>query len=313
MEVSFIIPAYNSEKTIANTINSILNQQLHNCDINIFVINDGSTDNTAKIASKFKKVRLLNKKHTGLGDTRNFGLRNVNSDFIVFLDSDITLDKFWLKEIIKNTDFSKYGGAMGSVTVLNKKKSAICALNEEVLRRRFKNKLETIDLTNFKMAPFQYIFKKNVFTEVGKFDPIFKTNGEDVDWFIRCFLKGYKILYVSTAKAEHTYSPPSMLSWIKKQFRTSKAFITYIKNPVPMRYKLILFIKVLFLPIIFIFFFFNPLLAFILLSLGILEEFYRGMKTLRNKKYIFLLLFGRFFSAIGQLKAVLTYIIFKRV
>jgi glycosyltransferase involved in cell wall biosynthesis len=312
-KISFLVPVYNGEKTIEMVLNSILKQKGHKFLSEIIVIDDGSTDNTKKIVSKFKKVRLIIKPHSGIADTRNYGLKCATGDFIAFVDSDIILDKFWLREIFKKTNFSRFIGATGESTVFYRNKNLFCALDEEIFRKLFSKKIEELDFHNFKILPFQYVFKKSIFKEIGNFDPIFKTNGEDFDWFMRCFLKKNKILYVPTAKNIHACNPPTFKQWIKKQFRISKAFVAYLKNPVPTKYKFILFGKILFFPLVIIIFIFNPILAILLFLCGLTEEFIRGFRTVRNKSFVPLLLLGRFFSAIGQLKTVMLYVLFKKI
>lgn len=312
-KISFLVPVYNGEKTIEKVLNSMFYQKGHNFISEVIVIDDGSTDNTTEIVSKFRKVRLIKKQHSGIANTRNYGLKYADGDFIAFVDSDIILDQFWLREIFKNTDFSKFIGATGESTVLHRNKNLFCALDEEIFRKLFSKKIEELDFRNFKILPFQYIFKKSIFKKIGKFDPIFKTNGEDFDWFLRCFLKGNKILYVPTAKNVHACNQPTFKQWIKKQFRISKAFIAYLKNPVPAKYRLILLGKIAFLPVVVIISIFNPVLAVLLFLCGLTEEFIRSFKTVRNKKFIPLLLLGRFFSAIGQFKAVMLYVLFRKI
>lgn len=101
--ISFIIPVYNNAKTIEKTINSILNQETNNLDYEIIVVNDGSTDNLDEIMKNYldnKKIKYLKKeKNTGLSDTRNYGVRNSNGDYIIFVDSDDYISKSLLKEI----------------------------------------------------------------------------------------------------------------------------------------------------------------------------------------------------------------------
>lgn len=86
--VSIIVPAYNAEKTIHNTIDSVLNQSYKEWEL--LIINDGSTDNTEKVCSNFKDIRIkiINQTNQGLSAARNTGLRNSKGDYICFVDSD---------------------------------------------------------------------------------------------------------------------------------------------------------------------------------------------------------------------------------
>ena len=91
--LSVIIPAYNTEHYIGATIESILSQSYHNLEI--IIVNDGSTDNTKKTCEKYKdpKIKLVNKENGGPGSARNVGLDLCKGDLITFVDSDDFISK----------------------------------------------------------------------------------------------------------------------------------------------------------------------------------------------------------------------------
>ena len=100
--ISFIIAAYNAEKTIENTINSILNQQKSDLEYEIIVVNDGSTDDLNSIMKKFEeneKIKYFIKENTGVADTRNYGVDKASGKYIIFVDSDDYISKNLLKDI----------------------------------------------------------------------------------------------------------------------------------------------------------------------------------------------------------------------
>jgi glycosyltransferase involved in cell wall biosynthesis len=90
--ISFVIPVYNVENFIFKCINSILHQTI--MDIEILIIDDGSTDNTVAVAQKllgdsgFSKWRVFRKTNGGVSSARNMGLSMATGDYIVFLDGD---------------------------------------------------------------------------------------------------------------------------------------------------------------------------------------------------------------------------------
>lgn len=94
-KVSILIPAYNAENTICKTIDSVLAQTYPN--IEVLVVNDGSTDGTWPILQDYqqrypKTIKIFSQKNKGLGPTRNTLLKKATGDYIVNLDSDD-----WLK------------------------------------------------------------------------------------------------------------------------------------------------------------------------------------------------------------------------
>jgi len=94
--LSLIMPFYNSERFIKRSISSLLNQSFDN--FNLFLVNDGSTDNSLKIIKPFKdnRIILLNKGHSGIIDSYNFGLNFADTPFVARVDSDdiYLLEKF---------------------------------------------------------------------------------------------------------------------------------------------------------------------------------------------------------------------------
>ena len=92
--VSVIIPVYNVEKYIRETITSVLNQTYTNFEL--LIIDDESPDNTVNIVKKFQdsRIRIIHQKNRGLAGARNTGIRNAKGDYIALLDGD----DVWLPE-----------------------------------------------------------------------------------------------------------------------------------------------------------------------------------------------------------------------
>ena len=94
-KLSVIIPVYNGEKTLKRCIESVLKQKDE--DIEIIIINDGSTDASDKIVQEYKEknpkiISYYQKKNTGVADTRNYGIKKAKGKYILFLDADDYLD-----------------------------------------------------------------------------------------------------------------------------------------------------------------------------------------------------------------------------
>jgi glycosyltransferase involved in cell wall biosynthesis len=91
--ISVIIPTYNSDKFIGDTIRSVLHQTC--TDYEIIVIDDGSTDSTKKIIeNNFSQARYFYIPNQGVSKARNYGIRRARGEFIAFLDAD----DLWLPE-----------------------------------------------------------------------------------------------------------------------------------------------------------------------------------------------------------------------
>lgn len=95
-EISIIIPVYNAEKTIERCIKSILNQTIFR-NIEIILVDDGSTDNSLKIIEEYannfpSNIKVIKQKNSGPSVARNNGLKNANGKYIGFIDSDDYVD-----------------------------------------------------------------------------------------------------------------------------------------------------------------------------------------------------------------------------
>jgi glycosyltransferase involved in cell wall biosynthesis len=84
--VSVVIPCYNQAHFLSEAIESVLAQTYPHFEIG--VVDDGSTDNTQEVASRYPGVRCVRQENLGLAEARNTGIRRSNGSFLVFLDAD---------------------------------------------------------------------------------------------------------------------------------------------------------------------------------------------------------------------------------
>lgn len=86
-KVSVIIPTFNSEQFIEQTIDSVFNQSYK--DFELIVVDDGSTDGTDKIISRYKnRITYIRKKNEGISVARNMGITQTQGEYIAFIDHD---------------------------------------------------------------------------------------------------------------------------------------------------------------------------------------------------------------------------------
>lgn len=101
MRVSVIVAAYNIEKYIERCIKSIVNQSLS--DIEIIVVNDGSTDKTLDRLNELKiydtRIRIINQNNSGVIEARKKGFINARGEYILFIDGDDFLEINTIKEL----------------------------------------------------------------------------------------------------------------------------------------------------------------------------------------------------------------------
>ena len=102
--ISVLVPMYNTQKTIARCIKSILKQTYSNLEI--VLLDDGSTDNTYEIAKTFaqldSRIKLLSKQNEkNISKTRNFLLNNFSGEYFVWVDSDDVVHKRYVEKLYK--------------------------------------------------------------------------------------------------------------------------------------------------------------------------------------------------------------------
>lgn len=95
MKISIVIPAYNEEKYIGRTLESVKNLETNDWEVEVIVVNGGSTDKTAEVIKSFG-VRVLNEPHKGIGFARQQGLLAAKGEIVAFTDADTIVPPDWL-------------------------------------------------------------------------------------------------------------------------------------------------------------------------------------------------------------------------
>lgn len=102
--MTVVVPVYNVEKYLANSLDSIIEASID--DMEILVVNDGSTDNSEEIILKYQKIypkliRYIKQENHGLGNVRNVGLKEAKGKYIASIDSDDTINPVFFEEALK--------------------------------------------------------------------------------------------------------------------------------------------------------------------------------------------------------------------
>ncbi|RED26271.1 glycosyltransferase involved in cell wall biosynthesis [Flavobacterium cutihirudinis] len=207
---SIIVPLYNKENFIENTIKSILNQSFQ--DFEIIIINDGSTDKSEKKIMQFKDSRInyFSKKNEGTSTARNYGIEKAKADFITFLDADDYWYPMFLESMfdaIKKVPAQKVFAAAiefeTSKKIVPAQYSIYKSGNELEIVNYFKASLkETV------LCSSCAVFHKSIFVEVGFFDTKIKS-GQDTDLWIRIGLI-HPVVFSWKILARYVYDPKSL-------------------------------------------------------------------------------------------------------
>lgn len=110
-KISVIVPVYNTGKYVKRCLDSLINQTIRD-EIEIIVVNDGSTDNSEEIIKQYKQVKYYAKENEGLAKTRNYGIEKASSEYVMFVDSDDYIDESLIEKvkpyIDRNVDIIKF-------------------------------------------------------------------------------------------------------------------------------------------------------------------------------------------------------------
>ena len=171
--VSIIIPVFNGEKYIGGAIGSVLLDDYPSKEI--IVVNDGSTDNTAKIISAFDDLKIINQQNLGVSNARNAGIRFASGEFITHLDAD----DIWVPGRLANClNFFDENPETGFVLGLQQMFLEQGAVKPPSIKQEW--------LENHTEASNNGVImvRKACYQKIGLFDTSLK-NGEDTEWLLR--------------------------------------------------------------------------------------------------------------------------------
>lgn len=198
MKISVIIPVFNGEKFIRKAIESVLTQSLS--DLELIVVNDGSTDNTLDIIKSFddSRLKIINQKNQGPGASRNNALKIAEGDYVMFLDSDDwfcpkSLETAYIEALKNDTDVSIFQ----IIKYYEGKYSKNGWFSLDNFPEEFENRVfsphECRDfLFDISVSAAQKIFKRKYLTRIGARFP----EGiyfEDMPFFFYTFLKADRV------------------------------------------------------------------------------------------------------------------------
>ena len=171
--VSAIMPVYNGDRYLSEAIESVLAQTEHN--IEIIVIDDGSTDNTGKIAQSYKdNISYMYQSNSGAPSARNRGLEMARGEFIAFLDAD----DLWSKNKLElQLGYLSQDPSIEIVLGYQQIMQLIGVKDEN-------NTFENIAYPSMTLQLGAGLFRKSAFEKVGKFNPELRY-ADDWDWFMR--------------------------------------------------------------------------------------------------------------------------------
>lgn len=166
--ISVVIPVYNVEQYLPKCIESIMNQTYKNLEI--ILVNDGSTDGSQKICEEYKsidnRIKIINKENGGLSDARNVGIDNSSGNYITFIDSDDYIDDDYVYTLYKSLISYNADMSIASHKIIYPKRiidkatdEKFCANSKKVLEKILYD--EGIDL-----SAWGKLYKKSLFNNI---------------------------------------------------------------------------------------------------------------------------------------------------
>lgn len=195
MKLSVIIPVYNVEEYIEECVYSINKQTLNNDLFEVLFVNDESKDSSVekieKSINKNLNYKILNKKNGGLSDARNYGVKNSNSEYIMFIDSDDYVHKDFFKKMVEKMETTDSDFACCETIWVYE--------NKEVVEQNKIKEPKTVDekldnLFSTSIAAWNKIYKREIFND-NEF-----TKGllfEDLDFIFKIIDKYNQISFVN--------------------------------------------------------------------------------------------------------------------
>lgn len=196
-KITVIIPTYNSAKYIKEAVDSALSQTYK--DIEIIVVDDGSTDNTKDVLKKYidnGKIRYIYQANGGPASARNKGINNSSGEFIAFLDADDIWFPDKLKKQIPLFNNSDIGLVYSDMEFFGDK-FKYCYYSEILKRKMLKGYVyKNLILENF-IPTSSVVIKRRILYDVGFFNEDRKLFAvEDYDLWLR-ITKKYKVDFIN--------------------------------------------------------------------------------------------------------------------
>jgi glycosyltransferase involved in cell wall biosynthesis len=214
--ISVVVCAFNAAATLPECLRSLLA-----CDypaLEVIVCDDGSTDGTAEIASAFP-FRLLRLEHVGLSGARNAGIAAARGEIVAFLDADAACHPEWPYHLALSLDEESVQATGGPNLPFE-----AARLVERAVARAPGNPVEVLisDARAEHVPGCNMAYRRDALLEVGGFDPVYVTAGDDVDLCWKLLDRGHEIAFAAAAQVRH-HRRSAVGSFLRQQIGYGRA------------------------------------------------------------------------------------------
>jgi len=229
VRTSVIIPAYNSEKTIGQCLEALINQTAGRSDYEIIVVDDGSTDRTAELIGKYTGIKLIKQSNAGPAAARNNGAKAAQGDIILFTDADCIPEPDWIEQML--IPFEKERDLCGAKGIYKTRQREMAARFVQIEYQDKYDHLKKPKYIDF-VDTYSAGFKRDVFLRFQGYDTSFPVAcAEDVELSFRMSNAGLKMVFNPQAVVYHTH-PNNWISYFKKKYKFAYwRMVAVKKNP----------------------------------------------------------------------------------
>jgi GT2 family glycosyltransferase len=225
--VSIIIPTFDGAPRIGACLDALMKQTAAR-DVEILVVNDGSTDNTVAVVTLYSGIRLISQANAGPAAARNRGASEARGAIILFTDDDCVPMPGWLDAMIEPFEDPEVVGAKGVYRTQQKRLIARFVQIEYEDRYRLMAGLDSIDFVD----TYSAAFRRDRFLEMTGYDTSFPVAcAEDAEFSYRMSARGWKMKFVPAAVVYHTH-PETLSRYLKRKYKfTYWRMLALRKNP----------------------------------------------------------------------------------
>ena len=214
IEASVIVPTFNGACRIGTCLEALLKQTPPK-NIEILVVNDGSTDNTVGAVERFSGVRLISQANAGPAAARNRGALEARGTIILFTDDDCVATPDWLDAMLEPFQDPEVVGAKGVYRTRQTSLVARFVQIEYEDRYRFMRSQSSIDFID----TYSAAFRRDRFLAMNGYDISFPVAcAEDIELSYRMSARGWKMKFAPAAIVYHTH-PDTIWRYLKKKYK----------------------------------------------------------------------------------------------
>jgi len=213
MDISVVVPAYNSAPTIGACLEGLLAQSMPRKRYEVIVVDDGSCDETREIVGEYD-VRLIAQARRGPAAARNRGVAEAEGEIVLFTDADCVPIESWVAEMLRPFDDDEVVGVKGAYRTRQRgivPRFVQCEYEERYERMARQRQIDFIDT-------YAAGYRRNVFLEERGFDVRYpNASVEDQELSFRLAERGYKMVFNPQAVVYHQH-PRTLVAYFRRKF-----------------------------------------------------------------------------------------------